>query len=64
MVLSFITHFFVPLDFFTSLLSSIKYECVFALSAQNSFIIFPPNSSLNNPITFLFLPNGRGLLSL
>ena len=63
MSLRFITHFFVPLDFLTSLLSSIKYEYVFALSVQNSFIILPPNSSLNNPIIFLFLPIRRGLLS-
>ena len=59
----FITHFFVPLDFLCSLPSSSKYEYAFALSATNSVIIFPPNSSLKRPGTFLFLPIGRGLLS-
>ena len=63
MILCFITHFFVPLAFFFSLSSSIKHAYVLALSAQNSFIIFPPNSSLNKPITFLFLPIRSGLLS-
>ena len=55
------THFFVSLAFLTSLSSPIKYECAFALSAQNSYIIFPPNSYLNNLIIFLFLPIGRVL---
>ena len=59
----FITHFVVSLDLLTSLSSSIKYEYVFVLIVQNSFVNLPPNSSLNNPITFLFLPIGRGLLS-
>ena len=43
--------------------SSSKYEYAFDLSAANSIIIFPPNSSLNRPGTFLFLPIGRGFLS-
>ena len=55
-------HFFVPLAFFVSLSSSFKYQYVFALSAQDYFIILPPNLSLNNPVTFLFLPIGKGLL--
>ena len=40
-----------------------KYAYVFAQSPQNSFIIFPPNSSLKRPIYFLFLPIGSGLSS-
>ena len=56
-------HFFVPLAFLCSVSSSNLYAYDFALSAQNSVKIFPPNSSLKRPITFLFLPIGRGLLS-
>ena len=59
----FITHLFVPLDFLRSLQSSYKYKYAFGLSAKNSVIIFPPNSSLKRPGTFLFLPIGRSLLS-
>ena len=36
---------------------------VFSLSSTNSFIIFPPNSSLKRSITFLSLPVKSGLLS-
>ena len=57
------THFFVPLAFLCSLPSSSKYAYAFGLSATTSVIIFPPNSSLKRPGTFLFLPIGRGLLS-
>ena len=56
-------YFFVPLAFLCSLSSSIKYAYAFALSAQNSIIIFPPNSSLKRPITYLFLPIGSSLTS-
>ena len=55
--------FYVSLAFLCSLSSSIKYAYVFALSPTNSFIIFPPNSSLKRPITFLFLPVGSSPLS-
>ena len=64
MSLCFMTHFFVPLAFLCSLPSSIKYTHVFGLSATSSTKIFPPNSSLKRPGTFLFLPTGSGLLSL
>ena len=40
-----------------------KYAYVFAQSPQNSFIIYPPNSSLKRPIYFLFLPIGSSLSS-
>ena len=40
-----------------------KYAHVFGLTATTSVIIFPPNSSLKRPGTFLFSPIGRGLLS-
>ena len=59
----FITHFFLHLDFLCSLPSSSKYKYAFGLSAKNSVIIFPPNSSLKRRGTFLFLPIGRGILS-
>ena len=48
------TYFFVPFAFFSLLLLSVKKLYVFALDAANSFIILPPNSSFNNPVTFLF----------
>ena len=58
----FIIHFFVPLDLLCSL-PPYKYAYAFALSAVNSVIIFPPNSSLKIPGTFLLTPIGRVLLS-
>ena len=60
-----ITNYFTilrTLAFFFSLSSSIKYVYVFALRETDSFIIFLPNSSLNNLYTFLTIPIGRGLL--
>ena len=42
----------MPLGFLCSLQSSSKYEYVFGLSAKNSVIIFPPNSSLKRPGIF------------
>ena len=56
-------HVFVPLAFLCSLQLSSKYEYVFGLSATNCVIIFPPNSSLKSPGTFLFFLIGRGILS-
>ena len=47
----------------TVVVSSTKHAHVFGLKATTSTIIFPPNSSLKRPGTFLFLPIGRGLLS-
>ena len=46
---------FCSFSFLCSLPSSIKYAHVFGLSATTSTIIFPPNSSLKRPGTFLFL---------
>ena len=63
MIFCFITHFFVPLAFLCLLQLSSKYEYVFGLSATKSVIIFPLNSSLKRPGTFLFFPIGRGILS-
>ena len=57
------THFFVLLALLCSLPSSIKYAHVFGLSTTTSTIVFPPNSSLKAPGTFLFLAIGRDLLS-
>ena len=59
---SFHYTFFVPLAFLSLLPSSVRSEELFALSPTNSVIIFPPNSSFSNPVTFLFLPHGNGLL--
>ena len=59
----FITQLFAPLDFLCSLPSSSKHEYAFDLSAITSVVIFPPNSSLKRPGTFLFLSIGIGLLS-
>ena len=44
-----------------SLPSYLKYVHVFA-SATTSIIVFPPNSSLKRPGTFLFSLIGSGLL--
>ena len=63
MISLFTMHFFVPLAFVCSASSFNFYAYALALSAQNSTMLFPPNSSLKRPITFLFLPIGRGLLS-
>ena len=63
MIFCFMVHLFVPLPFLCSLQLSSKYEYVFGLSATNAVIIFPPNSSLKRPSTFLFVPIGRGILS-
>ena len=63
MISHFTMHFFVPLAFLISVSSSNLYAYAFALSTQNSRMLFRPNSSLKRPITFLFLPIGRGLLS-
>ena len=56
-------HFFGPLALLCTLPSSFIYAYALALSAQNSVMIFLPNSSLNYPIIFLFIPIGNGLLS-
>ena len=64
MISLFTMHFFVPLAFLCSVSSSNLYAYALTLSAQNSTMLFPPNSSLKRPITFLFLPIGRGLLSI
>ena len=63
MISLFTMHFIVPLAFLCSVSSFNLYAYALALSAQNSVTILPPNSSLKRPITFLFLPIGRGLLS-
>ena len=57
-------HFLVPFAFLHSLSSSNLYEYVFALRQYDSLIILPPNSSLNLPNTFLFLPIGNCLGNL
>ena len=59
----FLLHIICSLGSFFSMSSSNKNAYVFVLSAQNYFIIFPFNSSLNIPITFLFIPMGKGFLS-
>ena len=58
------THFFVPLQCFSSTsLSIFLYAYILALKATNSVMVFPPSSSFSRPITFLFSPMGSGLLS-
>ena len=53
----------MPLAFLWSLPSSCKYAYVFGLNVITYIIIFPPNSSLKRPGTFLIFPIERGLLS-
>ena len=55
------THFFVPFAFSSSSSSSVNNYVSFSLITANSVIIFPPNSSFANPITFLYFPFGNGL---
>ena len=54
MISLFTMHFFVTLAFSCSVSSSNLYAYALALSAQDSTMLFPPNSSLKNLLPFYF----------
>ena len=45
-------------------MSSIIYIYIFGLNVENNVIVFPPNLSFINPITFLFCHQGNILSDL
>ena len=60
--LTFYYTFFCSFSFFNFTVI-INYVCIcFCSKCAKFFYNFPPNSSLSNLITLLFLPTGRGLL--